>query len=84
MQFWLWLFSGGGAQRARDWKPVRLRDLTLRAVLGEIFWPWNPAYRLPPRSPHRRTPIKMAAWDWMAFSLSWGVGGTLGAYWLFG
>ena len=36
MQFWLWLLSGGGRQRARNWKPVRLRNLTLKAVLGEI------------------------------------------------
>jgi hypothetical protein len=32
----------------------------------------------------RRTPIKMADWEWIVFSLSWGVGGAFLAHWLFG
>ena len=91
MQFWLWLLSGAGAQRARDWKPVRLRDLTLKAVLGEVggfmlclvALPISPLLILV-HGFRWRTPIKMADWEWMAFSLSWGAFGAFGAYWLFG
>jgi hypothetical protein len=98
MQFWLWFLSGAGAQRARDWKPVRLRNLSLKAVLGEIdcfmrFWPWylsggnaNCAARNwpPPRRAKVRRPVNLHPVEWLFCGLSWGIGGAFLAHWLFG